>query len=68
MLTEKAITTCLLEVLREYSDESHILSMGEIITKINAVYGYKSTGVIVKDIENILIKLGVNKIHGTLSL
>ena len=39
MLTEKAITICLLEVLREYSDENHILSMGEIISKINARYG-----------------------------
>ena len=39
MLTEKAITICLLEVLREYSDENHILSMGEIISKINVRYG-----------------------------
>jgi len=31
MLTERAITICLLEVLREYSDSNHILSMSEII-------------------------------------
>ena len=28
------------------------------VLQINAVYGYKSTGVIVKDIENILINNG----------
>lgn len=39
MLTEKAITICLLEVLREYSDESHILSMSDITSKINQLYG-----------------------------
>ena len=39
MLTEKAITICLLEVLREYSDENHILSMGEIISRIDGRYG-----------------------------
>ena len=39
MLTEKAITICLLEVLREYSDESHILSMNDITSKINQLYG-----------------------------
>ena len=39
MLTERAITICLLEVLREYSDFNHILSMGEIIGKIKNIYG-----------------------------
>ena len=39
MLTEKAISICLLEVLREYSDSNHILSMGEIIKRINGRYG-----------------------------
>lgn len=42
MLTEKAITICLLDVLCEYSDENYILSMGEIISKINARYGLNS--------------------------
>lgn len=41
MLTEKAIAICLLEVLKEYSDEKHVLSMGEIISKINDIYGMK---------------------------
>lgn len=41
MLTEKAITICLLEVLREHSDENHILSMGDIISHIELCYGLK---------------------------
>lgn len=39
MLTEKAISICLLEVLREYSDSNHILSMSEIIQRIDNRYG-----------------------------
>ncbi|MGM9641733.1 MAG: helix-turn-helix transcriptional regulator [Eubacteriales bacterium] len=39
MLTEKAIAICLLEIMKEYSSESHILSMGDIRKKMNAIYG-----------------------------
>ena len=31
MLTDKAITMCLLEILKEYSDEEHQLTMKEIL-------------------------------------
>lgn len=41
MLTEKAIAICLLEILKEYSDANHILSMGQIVEKINLQYGLK---------------------------
>ena len=41
MLTDKAITMCLLEILKEYSDENHILTMKEILTKMESNYGLK---------------------------
>ena len=58
MLTEKAITICLLEVLRAYSDETHILSMGEIITKIDARYGMKPDRRTIYSALETLIELG----------
>ena len=58
MLTEKAIPICLLEVLREYSDENHILSMGEIICKLNARYGLKPDRRTVYGAFETLIELG----------
>ncbi len=39
MLSERATAICLLEVLREYSNDTHILSMGEIIKRISCTYG-----------------------------
>lgn len=39
MLTEKAIAICLLEVLKEYSDERHIMTRSEITAKIKTLYG-----------------------------
>ena len=38
MKTDRAITICLLHVLREYSDENHILSMQEIRQKMQLLY------------------------------
>lgn len=58
MLTEKAITICLLEVLREFSDENHILTMGEIISKINIWYGLKPDRRTIYSALDTLIELG----------
>ena len=41
MLTERAVTICLYEILRDYSDESHIMPMREIIAKMSALYDLK---------------------------
>lgn len=41
MLTDRANAICLLEILREYSDEANILPMREIISKMNTIYGLK---------------------------
>ncbi len=38
MLTEKAITMCLLEILKEYSDEAHEMTMKEILSKMESDY------------------------------
>lgn len=38
MFTDKANAICLLNVLKEYSDEKHILSMRDIISKMNSIY------------------------------
>lgn len=58
MLTEKAITICLLEVLQEYSDENHILSMGEIISKINAIYGLSPDRRTIYSAMETLVEMG----------
>jgi len=39
MITNRATTICLLEILKEYSDDTHILQMNEIISKMNTLYG-----------------------------
>lgn len=38
MLTDRANAICLLEVLKEYSDEEHILPMRDILSKMKAIY------------------------------
>lgn len=38
MMTDRANAICLLEILREYSDEDHILAMRDIIQKMNTLY------------------------------
>jgi len=58
MLTEKAIAICLLEIMFEYSDENHILSMGEIISKINGRYGMKPDRRTIYSAFETLIELG----------
>ena len=58
MLTEKAIAICLLKILREYSDENHILSMGDIISKLNGRYGLKPDRRTVYGAMETLIEVG----------
>lgn len=58
MLTEKAIAICLLEVLNEYSDEKHILSMGEITSKIEQLYGLKPDRRTIYSALETLVELG----------
>lgn len=41
MLTDKAITMCLLEILKEYSDENYIMTMKDILSKMESIYGLK---------------------------
>ncbi len=41
MLTDRANAICLLEILKEYSDEQHILRMRDIISKMNNIYALK---------------------------
>lgn len=58
MLTEKAIAICLLEVLNEYSDEKHILSMGEITSKVEQLYGLKPDRRTIYSALETLVELG----------
>ena len=58
MLTERAITICLLEVLHEYSDYNHILSMSEIIGKIKNIYGLSPDRRTVYSALDTLVELG----------
>ncbi|MDP4132734.1 MAG: WYL domain-containing protein, partial [Bacillota bacterium] len=39
MLTNKSNIICILQILKEYSDEEHILQMKDIISKMNNIYG-----------------------------
>ena len=41
MFTEKANALCILAILKEDSDENHILGMKDIIAKMATVYGLK---------------------------
>ena len=44
MLTDKAISLCVLEILREYTDLDHPISAQDIIRKLISEYGYNRTG------------------------
>ena len=57
-MIEKTILVCLLEIIREYSDENHILSMSEIISKIDRRYGMKPDRRTVYNAFEALIQLG----------
>lgn len=58
MMTDRANAICLLEILREYSDEEHILAMRDIIQKINALYDLKPDRRTVYSAISLLIDLG----------
>ncbi len=58
MITDKAITICLLEVLKEYSDEENIMSMKDILTKMNILYGLKPDRRTVYSAMSLLTDLG----------
>lgn len=58
MLTEKANTICLLEILQEYSDAEHILSMQEIQEKMERLYGLRPDRRTIYSAVGILIELG----------
>lgn len=58
MLSEKANAICLLEILKEYSDESHILPMREILSKMQILYGMKPDRRTVYGAAALLLELG----------
>lgn len=58
MLTEKAITICLLQVLKEYSDERHIMTRSEINEKIKLLYGLEPDRRTIYSAIGVLIDVG----------
>lgn len=58
MITDKAITICLLEVLKEYSDEENVMTMKDILTKMNILYGLKPDRRTVYSAMSLLTDLG----------
>jgi hypothetical protein len=58
VITDRANAICLLEILREYSDERHILTMKDLISKLNAIYGLKPDRRTVYSAVALLIDLG----------
>lgn len=54
MLTEKAVAICILEILRKYSDENHILTRSEIEAKLRLEYD-----LVVRDRRTIYGAIGV---------
>jgi len=58
MLTDRANAICLLEILKEYSDEDNILQMKDIIAKMNSIYGIKPDRRTVYSAVNLLISIG----------
>ena len=57
-LTSKANTICLLEILKEYSDEENILTMSEIIQKMHSLYGITIERKTVYNCVSLLTELG----------
>lgn len=58
MLTDRANAICLLEILREFSDEEHILPMREIVSKMNLTYGINPDRRTVYSAISLLTELG----------
>ena len=57
MISNRSIAICLLEILKEYSDEQHILSMSELISKFTA-YDMKPDRRTVYSAIEVLAQLG----------
>lgn len=58
MPTDKANAICLLDILKEYSDEQHILPMREILSKLQIIYGIKPDRRTIYGAVALLIDLG----------
>ncbi len=58
MITDRGNTICLLEILKEFSDSEHILTMKEILSKMNTVYGIKPDRRTVYSAVALLIDMG----------
>ena len=58
MMTDRANAICLLQILKEYSDENHILSMREIIGKLSALYDMELDRRTVYSAIDLLCNLG----------
>lgn len=58
MITDRGNTICLLEILKEFSDSEHILTMKEILSKMNAVYGIKPDRRTVYSAVSLLTDMG----------
>ena len=59
MVSGKATPICLLRVLDEYSDENHILTMGEIRSKLNTGYGISPDRRTVYGAISLLASIGI---------
>ncbi len=57
-MTDRANAICLLEILREYSDEEHPLAMRDIIQKMNVIYDLKPDRRTIYSAVALLIELG----------
>lgn len=58
MLTDRANAICLLEILKEFSDEDNILQMKDIISKMNMIYDLKPDRRTIYSAIALLIELG----------
>ena len=58
MLTDRANAICLLEILKEFSDEDNILQMQDIISKMNMIYDLKPDRRTIYSAVALLIDLG----------
>jgi len=58
LLSDRANAICLLEILREFSDEQHILPMRDVISKMNTIYGLSPDRRTVYSAAALLIDLG----------
>ena len=58
MLTDRANAICLLEILKEFSDEDNILQMKDIISKMDVIYDLKPDRRTIYSAVALLIDLG----------